>query len=86
MKLYTEEQVRKQMEVLEDIIDLWDNGLPLDSHTLKKCKYALENLTPIELPSDEEMEKILDPCGDDFAHGYYAAINMIEDQIKQQEK
>ena len=57
MKLYTEEQVRKQKQVLEDIIDLWDEGLPLDSHTVEKCKYALYQETPIELPSDEDIEK-----------------------------
>ena len=57
MKLYTEEIVKKQKEILEDIIDLWDEGYPLDSNTVNKCKNALLELTPIELPSDEEIEQ-----------------------------
>jgi hypothetical protein len=46
--------------------------------------YYDASIKPIELPSDEEMVKILDPYSDEFACGYYAAINMIEEQIKQQ--
>ena len=57
IKFYTEEQVKKQKEILEDIIDLWDEGYPLDSNTVNKCKNALLELTPIELPSDENIEE-----------------------------
>lgn len=57
MKIYTEEQVKRHKEILEDIIDLWDNGFPLDSNTITKCENYLSELTPIELPSDEEMSK-----------------------------
>ncbi len=83
MKIYTEEQVKRHKEILEDIIDLWDNGFPLDSNTTTKCENALSELKPIELPSDEEIEKILDSRSDEYAAGYYGAINMIEEQIKQ---
>ena len=43
MKLYTEEQVRKAML-------MWHEGLTFE--------YVLEHLTPIELPSDEEISVI----------------------------
>lgn len=74
MKLYTEEQVRQiASTIYSGHFDC--NDTPDD---------LVDELTPIELPSDEEMVKILDPRSDEFACGYYAAINMIEQQIKQQ--
>jgi hypothetical protein len=55
MKLYTEEQVIRQKKALQEVIDLWNCGLPLDLSTLRKCENALLQLTPIKLPSDEEI-------------------------------
>jgi hypothetical protein len=74
MKLYTEEQVR---ELVRNTYcgNFYDNNTPDD---------LVNELTPIELPSDEEMKKILDSRSDEYASGYYGAINMIEEQIKQQ--
>ena len=48
MKLYTEEQVRQMLEVCRDS-DLYDHILTFDD--------ILKTETPIELPSDEEIEK-----------------------------
>jgi hypothetical protein len=48
MKLYTEEQVRKMLEVCIDS-DLYEHILTFED--------ILKTETPIELPSDEEVEK-----------------------------
>jgi hypothetical protein len=45
MKLYTEEEIRKFFT------EKYDEGLPIDE--------LIEILTPIELPSDEEIKKVL---------------------------
>ena len=70
-KLYTEEQVR----LLLDLAKLKLNGEMYSKDVL------LEQVAPIELPSDEEIEKILQPYSDEYAAGYYGAINMIEEKI-----
>ncbi len=46
----------------------------------------IDTLTPIELPNDEELVEKLRPFNDEYVAGYYSAINMIEEQIKQQDK
>jgi hypothetical protein len=48
MKLYTEEQVRQMLEVCRDS-DLYEHILTFED--------ILKTETPIELPSDEEIEK-----------------------------
>jgi hypothetical protein len=45
MKLYTEEQVRKAIDLGRDYYDGWD----------RTEKDIINSLTPIELPSDEEI-------------------------------
>lgn len=70
MEIYTEEQLRRAME-----------------KAMIPSIYQMDlwgQLTPIKLPSDEEIEKKLYSFNDDFACGYIAAIEMIEEQIKQQ--
>ena len=43
-------------------------------------------LTPIELPSDEEQEKFVHPRSDEYAAGFFRAMEMIEEQILNQNK
>lgn len=71
MKLYTEEQM----------IKAFNYGTHLMGFDC--IEDMIDSLTPIELPSDEEMEKKLCSFDDVYVYGYYAAINMIEEQIKQ---
>ena len=69
MKLYIEEQVKNAIQIV-----VMDKPITYNE--------VLEKLKPIKLPSDEEMKKILDSRSDEYASGYYGAINMIEEQIK----
>ena len=50
MKLYTEEQVRQMLEVCRDS-DLYEHILTFED--------ILKTETPIELPSDEEINKLI---------------------------
>ena len=70
-KLYTEEQVMKA----------YNTGIQDEYNGMYKEDIVALKLTPIELPSDEEIEKILQPYSDEYAAGYYGAINMIEEKI-----
>ena len=59
MKLYTEEQVRQMLQVCEDR-DLYEEILTFDD--------VLRTQTPIELPSDEEIEEMsLEEVDGDFS-------------------
>ena len=58
MKLYTEEQVRQMLEVCRDS-DLYEHILTFED--------ILKTETPIQLPSDEEMEEKLNVA---FGNGY----------------
>ena len=55
MKLYTEEQVR---EMMQDSFNFGD----------KAIDYAVSRMTPIELPSDEEIIKESEICWNDYTH------------------
>ena len=69
MKLYTEEQVRMAIMVLCELNSLKENVI-------------MDSLTPIELPSDEEIEKAL-PDGFPHSDGYDAGkICGFEDGAK----
>jgi hypothetical protein len=83
MKLYTEEQVRKAM--IAGMHIGYSNQFNIDNINNDVDK-AMKYRTPIELPSDDELENKLRPFNDEYVAGYYAAINMIEEQIKQQDK
>ena len=83
MKLYTEEQV------IEIVLKSRETGLTAD--------YLMLNVTPIELPSDEEIEKIAQWVIDnryakselnkvsDFEM-YHHIIKLIKEQILNQKK
>jgi hypothetical protein len=71
MKLYTEEQVR----LLLDLAKLKINGEGYSKETL------LEQVAPIELPSDEEIEEKLAF----HAHGARWVINRIKQQADEKE-
>ena len=58
MKLYTEEQVRQMLEVCRDS-DLYEHILTFED--------ILKTQTPIELPSDEEIEEKLNVA---YGNGY----------------
>ena len=74
MKLYTEEQVR---EILKDTTRLSTLGISL----------YISELTPIELPSDEEIEKyVLSHKYDDmFENLIIQGAKWVIEQIKQQD-
>ena len=82
MKLYTEEQVKRAIDIADDSADL----LEYDE--------ILSKLTPIELPSDEEIEKN-NPYEYLVGSKYYSPQNLkyweegakwVIEHIKQQEK
>ena len=57
MKLYTEEQVK----------EIYFKGLHNGRlHIEGKCSDEVESLTPIELPSDEEIKKMMELDGMEF--------------------
>ena len=78
MKLYTEEQVRTMLDRArlhnQDDTEMFTN------------EYLLSEETPIELPSDEEQEKFVHPRSDEYAAGFFRAMEMIEEQILNQNK
>ena len=82
MKLYTEEQVREMLMSIDTNIYISDSYI--DS--------KIDLLTPIEIPSDEEIEKSL-PIVDINTHDYYfghkdgfeEGAKWVIEQIKQQD-
>ena len=67
MKLYTEEQVR---EMINDV----GGGFVWYYDIIKKH-------TPIELPSDEEIEEDLFHQSNEYAYGYKDAFKWMREQI-----
>ena len=74
MKLYTEEQVIKTFRT--GVLSLYNGYI----------KERLETLTPIELPSDEEIEEGLFHQSNEYAYGYKDAFNLIKNKILNQNK
>ena len=95
MKLYTENQVKKMLEVCRDS-DLYEHILTFED--------ILKTETPIELPSDEEMEEKLNVAygngyeqgemdfykkmqekgneyADGYAEGYKRALELVKHKI-----
>ncbi len=77
MKLYTEEQVKVLINALKDI-KIWDEEL---EDEWEDCGYRaihaineFDKLTPIELPSDEEIEKYNDGSTKLNPRTYYDAF------------
>lgn len=71
MKLYTEEQVKEAM--IEARISPW-----------LKTDFLLQNYTPIELPSDEEIKAQVEPMGTLGDIGFIEGAKWVIEQIKQQ--
>ncbi len=74
MKLYTEEQVKRAIDIADDNADLL------------KYEEILSKLTPIELPSEVEMQNeaaIYDGlfCDFDFIEGAKWVIEKIKQQV-----
>ena len=72
MKLYTEEQVRKAIDFF------------LSDET-KKDK-IIETLTPIELPSDEEIDELLERKSSVNLLGFITGVKWMKEQILNQNK
>ena len=75
MKLYTEEQVREAMRESRYAFS-----------TDKGYDEIIKSLTPIELPSDKEMDKFLLDNSYEYGYGYKDAIHWIRKQILNQNK
>lgn len=73
MKLYTEEQVRKAMSALNDIKYMYHSDDDI-----------FEELTPIKLPSDEELEEWIINRNYEFSRVDIQTTKWVIEQIKQQ--
>lgn len=70
MKLYTESiKLYTEEQVRESLSSTEDNTIYL--------------LNPIEIPGDEEIEKILYYRSNSYYEGFYAAITMLRNKIKE---
>ena len=77
MKLYTEEQVRKAYK--DGNLDGFSNVSALDM--------CIDSLTPIELPSDEEMANASNHCKDGQVKvGFLRGVLWYQEQILNQNK
>ena len=78
MKLYTEEQVDKMLSRArmhnQDDTEMFTN------------EYLLSQETPIELPSDEEIEEDMKGQSGEYACGWEDAFNWMKEQILNQKK
>ena len=72
MKLYTEEQINWAMRLATLTDDTYNQ--------------VLEQLTPIELPSDEEIEEGLFHQSNEYSYGYKNAFNFMRNKILNQNK
>ena len=70
MKLYSEEQVRKMLEVCIDS-DLYEHILTFED--------ILKTETPIELPTDEEIREVI---MDDFDLGFRNGVQWLREKIQ----
>jgi hypothetical protein len=77
MKLYTEEELLKAMQYARDYYDGWIMTEP----------EILKQLTPIELPSDDEMANASNHCKDGQVKvGFLRGVLWIKEQILNQNK
>ena len=72
MKLYTEEQVKK---MIYDGNNMWYG-----------YDAIISRYTPIELPSDEQIEENLFHQSNEYSYGYKDAFNLIKNKILNQNK
>ena len=80
MKLYTEEQVRRAMA------DSYIIGTDREDNCLEIEEYIRKNLTPIELPSDEEiigrfMNWFLKHYSTATIDGFFGYVNALEEEV-----
>lgn len=75
MKLYTEEQIKRAIDIADDNADLLEYNK------------ILSKLTPIELPSDEKIwGKIEDSTYSlEYDTGFMQGVKWVIEQIKQQD-
>lgn len=71
MKLYTEEQVL--------------NALKLAHSHIKPLQYVVDTLTPIELPSDDDVEKKIEDsiCSLEFDTGFESGVKWMRNKIQE---
>ena len=80
MKLYTEEQVIKAIKLARECdSDCW--GVDFYNGTTDEI---VAELTPIELPIDEEINKEVSPLETMFDVGFISGAKWVIEQIKQQ--
>ena len=76
MKLYTEEQVK----------EIYFKGVHNGRlHIEGKCSDEVESLTPIELPTDEEIREVIKPFQnqmDDFDLGFRNGVQWLREKIQ----
>jgi hypothetical protein len=75
MKLYTEEQVRQAIKMARSSYNLFTTPFTYDQHEV------LEQLTPIELPSDEEIYEQAKGHST-FAPSFIYGAEWMRDKIK----
>lgn len=88
MKLYTEEQVREAIELAREGIRIYRvNEFETEKEFDHSEDYILTSLTPIELPSDEDIDK----QSEIFNHVtnrdmFFSGAKWVINNIKQQDK
>ena len=81
MKLYTEEQMRECYGgVLQNV------GTCIKQSDLPTTDEYIDSLTPIELPSDEEIEQDMIHQSGEYACGWEDAFRWLKEQILNQNK
>ena len=81
MKLYTEEQVKRAM------VDSYIIGTDREDNCLQIEEYMLKKLTPIELPSDDEIANASNHCKDGQVKvGFLRGVLWLKEQILNQNK
>jgi hypothetical protein len=87
MKLYTEEQVKKAIKLSLLNAKLFIHKGLGDDKYFPTVYEALKNLTPIELPSDEEIENVAKiSCYENDVHLFSWGAKWMKEQILKQNK
>lgn len=79
IKLYTEEQVIEAINKARILSDWWEIEYQYENNDI------IESLTPIELPSDEEIEEKIDESAYsiEYDYGFRMGAKWVIEQIKQ---
>ena len=73
MKLYTEEQVRQSLMKHQNAAMLL---------SIEQIDYLIEEITHIQIPSDEEIKTYLNNHSYEFENGFKDAIEFIKNKIQ----